>query len=187
MDAEKLDLVEAQIDIGVRVGQPQPLMIVRRIADIRERIVAAPGLLARCGMPDSLQDLHRRFPVSSLLNPSTGRVWGWALNENQIIAPRQTRFVTNDPYAELSLALAGQCCALIADTLCADYLASGNLVELFPEWLRKSWLMYIYRPQRGVTATRVLRVFEWLEDILQRYYGETRLENLLRNRKTNGG
>lgn len=171
VDAHKLDLVDDQIDIGVRVGTPQPLMIVRRIAEIRERIVVAPSLLAKLGKPQDLADLHRRYPVTALLNPSTGRRWDWALNETQQITPRHPRFTTNDPYAELALAVAGQSCSLIADLLCGEYLERGELVELFPEWERQSWLMYLYRPHRSVTSPRVLRVFEWLEEILLKYYG----------------
>ena len=82
VDEARLNAVENCIDMGVRLGlEPQPLMIVRRIAQTRDLFVAAPQLLARVGLPRDLEDLRRRFPASSLINAETGRSWGWPVND----------------------------------------------------------------------------------------------------------
>ena len=173
VDSAKLHLVENQIDMGVRVGfEPDPLMIVRKISEMQDKLVISPRLLARLGQPKDMDDLQKRFPASNLINVNTGRAWGWPINDDLHLYPKQQRFVTDDPYSELSAALAGMTCSLLADYMCNKHLESGRLVELFPEMMRKRWVMYLYRPQRTMTSAHVLAVFDWLTEILRKYYAK---------------
>ena len=172
-DEAKLDAVENQIDIGVRVGlQAEDLMIIRKICDTADRIVASPAYLARHGRPQTLDELADRFPASALINANTNRPWGWPINADLHVFPKNVRFITDNQNNELAAALSGRVCAYISDELCRPYLQSGELVELFPEIPRRPWQMYAYRPQRAVTSPRVLKVFDWLTEILRNVYGE---------------
>lgn len=82
----------------------------------------------------------------------------------------KVRFATDDAYSELNAALSGMVCSLMADYLCNKHIANGDLIELFPEIPRKSWQMYLYRPQQTITAPHVLKVFNWLTEILKDFY-----------------
>ncbi len=171
VDSAKLHLVENQIDIGLRIGfEPDPLMIVRKISEMQDKFVISPLLLAKLGQPKDLDDLQKRFPVSSLINVDTGRSWGWPINDERHLFPKQLRFTTDDPYSELAVALAGMTCSLLSDYMCHEHLKSGRLVELFPDIVRKRWQMFLYRPQRTITSAHVLKVFDWLTEILCKYY-----------------
>lgn len=171
VDFAKLHLIENQIDIGLRVSfEPDPLMIVRKITEMQDKFVISPKLLAKLGQPKDLNDLQKRFPVSNLINVDTGRSWGWPVNDELHLFPKQQRFVTDDPYSELAAVLAGMTCSLVADYMCNKHLANGDLVELFPDIPRKRWQMYLYRPQRTITSPHVLKVFDWLTEILGKYY-----------------
>lgn len=171
VDAAKLHSLENQIDIGLRIGfEPDPLMIVRKIVTMQDKLVISPRLLSELGQPKDLNDLQKRFPVSSLLNVDTGRSWGWPINDDLHLFPKQLRFVTDDPYSELSAVLSGLSCSLMADYMCNKYITNGELVELFTDTPRKSWQMYLYRPQRAMTAPHVLKVFDWLTEILRNLY-----------------
>lgn len=172
VDTARLDSVTHQIDMGVRIGpQPDDMVIARKICDYTDRIVAAPALLARYGVPKSLEELLDRFPVSSLINVGTNRSWGWPFRGGLHVFPKRARLVTDDNENELAAALAGYLCTYIPDELCHAHLASGALVELFPEIPRTPWQMYLYRPQRTVTSPRVLAVFDWMTEILREEYG----------------
>ncbi|MBH5328452.1 LysR family transcriptional regulator [Eikenella sp. S3360] len=169
----KLNAVENQIDIGVRIGmEAEDLMIVRKICDTADKIVAAPSYLARHGTPETLEELAARFPASSLINADTNRPWGWPLNADLHIFPKNIRFVSDDPENELAAVLSGNVAAYLPDYLCRPYLQNGELVELFPDIPRRPWQLYVYRPQRTVTSVRVLKVFDWLTEILRTIYGE---------------
>ena len=163
--------MENQLDIGIRIGtQAEDLMIVRKICDTTDKIVASPAYLARHGTPQSLDELTGRFPASSLINANTNRPWGWPLNAEMHVFPKNIRFITDDPANELAAALAGSVAAYIPEHLCLIHLQNGELLELFPEIPRRSWQLYIYRPQRTVTSGRVLKVFDWLTEVLREMY-----------------
>ena len=173
IDTAPLNLVDNQIDIGIRVGaQPDPRLIVRPIMSFQEAIVAAPALIARLGAPQDVNDLLHRYPLSSMINPETGRVWGWQLGDGQHLNPKQPHFVCNNVQAEIQAALAGRCCAQLVDYLIAPYLANGRLVRLFPDMAMPVWQIYLYRPYLSVTSARVRLVFDLLTAILQRRYGQ---------------
>ena len=86
------------------------------------------------------------------------------------VFPKNIRFITDDPANELAAALAGSVAAYIPEHLCLIHLQNGELLELFPEIPRRSWQLYIYRPQRTVTSGRVLKVFDWLTEVLREMY-----------------
>ena len=79
---------------------------------------------------------------------------------------RIPKFISNHVNNDLASALAGNTISLVARFLCAPYLQSGELVELFPELPRKQWTGYVYRPQRSVPPPRVKLVFDLLAEIL---------------------
>ena len=141
----KLNAVKNQLDIGIRIGtQVEDLMIVRKICDTTDKIVASPAYLARHGTPQSLDELTGRFPASSLIDANTNRPWGWLLNAEMHVFPKNIRFITDDPANELTAALAGCVAAYIPEHLCRTHLQNGKLVELFPEIPRRPWQLYIY-------------------------------------------
>lgn len=174
VNSAKLNIVENQIDIGLRIGfETEPLIITRKICNIKDKLVISPILLKKLGKPKSLYEILECFPTSSLINSNNGRPWGWPIHKNLHVFPKNIRFITDDPYSELSAALSGSVCALISSHLCSEYLKNGQLIELLPEIEKKDWPMYLYRPQRTITALHVVKVFDWLSEILSSYYSNT--------------
>ncbi|HDR1859255.1 LysR family transcriptional regulator [Pasteurella multocida] len=169
-DTAKLNSIENRIDMGVRIGQTaNPDFIVRHIADSRHIFVASPSYLQRHDTPKDVDDMVRHFPMSVLLNPSTGRAWDISLADGKTLVPRHLHFISTDPYAELEATLAGRTIAQLSDLVCRPYLARNELVTLFPEMPCETWKVYLYRPYQTVTPARVLKVFDLLEGILRKY------------------
>ena len=172
VNAARLNNVENQIDIGLRIGsEPESWMVVRHLGYTRELLVAAPSLVEKLGLPADLDDLLARYPTGSQININTGRSWGWPISNTVQVMPKNPRFVCDDAYSELAAVLAGAICALIGDSYCRPHLAAGRLVELLPELERYRWPVFLYRPQRSITSPRVLAVFDWLTDIIGGMYG----------------
>ena len=63
------DVVESQIDIGIRVGSQltSNRFIARSVAKIRHVIVATPALIAKYGIPKTPNDLHN-LPTTLLMD-----------------------------------------------------------------------------------------------------------------------
>ncbi|WP_299842992.1 LysR family transcriptional regulator [uncultured Paracoccus sp.] len=161
--------VMERVDLGVRVG---PLsdsgLIIRQVGKTRDRIVASPELIARHGLPHSLDDLHDNFPLSVILNPNTGRPWPWYLRADYHFHPQRPRIVAGSVGAHLSVALKGIAIGAIQEIVCQPYLQSGALVEILAEEERLSWPLYVWRQQTAVTQPKVRVVFDTIVDSLQR-------------------
>lgn len=161
------DVVDKQIDAGIRFGTPEDSrLIVKKVGTAEDCIVAAPNLLERVGKPRDWQDLQRHYPLAALLNPNTGRPWAWYLSHQYQFVPTNPKFISNAMGNELITALHGQAFACLPRLMCRPYLQSGELVELFPEMERKQWIAYVYRPSRNVVHPRVKLVFDWLAESL---------------------
>ena len=172
VDNTRLNLVEQQIDVGLRMGfEAEPNMVVREILQTREFIVAAPELVKKSGgLPENMDDLQERFPLGALLNQETGRAWPWQIGREQLFTPRRAVFATDDVYSDYAAAIAGRACTLLMEYMCRADLASGRLVRLLPELETPVWKMYAYRPYHTQTSARVLRVFEWLAEAAAAQY-----------------
>lgn len=156
------DVVDEQIDIGIRVGMLRDSRFVARaVSRVSFHIVAAPALLARCGAPDTLQDLAER-PTTVAIDPNSGRPWAWFLAGGQQWLPRTPAFATDDTGVEAEAVLAGVGFGQLAAYLAAPHLRSGRLVEVLPELAPEPWSLSVYRPQRGPVAARIRLVFDRL-------------------------
>jgi DNA-binding transcriptional LysR family regulator len=154
------DVVEQQIDIGIRVGfLRDSSFIARAVTKIAFLAVGTPELIARVGKPTSVQALLD-LPTVALVDTSAGRRWPWYFASGQQFVPRATAFVTDDPEAELSLALSGVGFGQIADCLVMPYIREGRLVQVLKEHTPPPWDLYIYRPQRRPLPARIRVVYD---------------------------
>lgn len=172
-DMNKLDVVSHRIDIGVRIGlEPDPNFIVRKITEIGDVLVASPTLLARLGVPKSLEDLEQRFPFFAQINPATGRAWHFPLNQERTLKPHHICFQSTDIYSGLQAVLQGKAVGLISDFIAKPYLQSGELCQLFKDVEIQKWQLFLYRPYETITPQRVIQVFKLLEEILKEFFTE---------------
>lgn len=167
MDATRLNVVEAQIDIGVRIGNlADSRLIARKIGEISEKIVASPTLLTQTGLPEHITELSKKYPLTGILDTNTGRIWTWYINETLQFTPVKPIIVSSDIYTALNAARAGRAFSHQLDWLADPCIAKGELVEVFADIPKIRWPVYLYRPQRVVTPTRVKVVFDLLVEIL---------------------
>ena len=172
LDVMRLDAIQHRIDIGIRVGrEPDSNFIVKPIAQVQHIFVASPDLLERLGMPEDFEDLRRRYPFGGLIKPETGKAWEFMLDGVNTFAPRHLGFFSTDPDSQIQAALAGRAVVQASDLACKAYLASGELVNILPEIQQEKWQLYLYRPYQIPTPKRVLKVFELLTGLLQKYLG----------------
>ncbi|OOR89458.1 hypothetical protein B0181_07225 [Moraxella caviae] len=165
-DTVRLNVVEHQIDLGVRIGTVQDnRFIVKTVGSTREKIVATPDFLAQHGKPKRWQDLAD-FPLIGCIDHNTGRAENWYFNTDIQITPSRPIALTNDYQSVLPLVQAGLGIGFLLDWQCEPYLQTGDLIELFPKLSRPNWQIYLYRPQRTVTPVRVKVVFDVLAEIL---------------------
>lgn len=154
------DVIEQQIDIGVRVGfLRDSSFVARAAAKITFLSVATPELIARVGVPESIEALAE-LPTVALVDNSAGRVWPWFFEDAQQFTPNNRVFVTDDAETELSMVLQGAGFGQIADCLVRSYIQEGKLLTVLCEFTAPPWDIYVYRPQRGPVPARIRIVYD---------------------------
>lgn len=154
------DVIEEQIDIGIRVGfLRDSSFVARATSKISFLAVATPELIARVGKPAGIQALLD-FPTIALIDKNSGKRWPWYFADGQQFMPRAAAFVTDDPETELSLVLNGIGFGQIADCLAIPHIGAGRLVQVLEEHTPPPWDLYVYRPRRGPVPARIRMVYD---------------------------
>lgn len=155
-----INVVEQQIDIGVRVGfLRDSSFVARAAAKMSFLIVGAPSLIVRMGRPANMRALLD-MPTVGMVDRNTGRPWPWYFKDDQQFVPRNIAFITDDAEAELSLVLAGVGFGQISEALALPHIRAGRLVPVLEEYIPPPWDLYVYRPQRGPISPRVRLVYD---------------------------
>ncbi|KAE9528986.1 LysR family transcriptional regulator [Testudinibacter aquarius] len=167
---KRLNVVEKQIDVGIRIGfAADSNLIARKIGQMHEKIVIAPKLLAKLGKPANFVDLKKRYPLAALADENTGKAWAWHINDDEQIHANP-QFYSQEMNAILAAVKSGRVVGHILDCVCADALATGEVVELFADIPKIQWPVYLYRQQQTAVPARVKFVFEELARIVGRRF-----------------
>ena len=151
------DLIANGVDVAIRFGpHPPSTMSSRLLLETRVLTVAAPPYLDRHGRPTTPHHLAEHSCID-FLDPRTGRPFAWEFvrgGETLPIKVAASLTLTDvDTMIEACIAGAGviQVLALGVEPL----LASGALVELFPEWPDETFPLYAMRPSRRLPPAKV--------------------------------
>jgi len=163
-----VDLIDAGMDLAIRngpVGVGMGLQ-ARHIAHHRSLICAAPSYVERYGMLGTLDDLHRHVAINYSRD---GLAYLWEFlradgTPGELIPP--ARLCLNDLGAMLDAVVAGQGLAWLPDWLVVDGIATGELVNLFPDLTTRLKEIHLIWPEAPHMPTRVRVAIERLSHSL---------------------
>lgn len=154
------NVVEQQIDIGIRVGfLRDSSFVARAVSKISFLAVGAPELVARLGKPATIRALID-MPTIAMVDKNTGKPWPWYFADDHQFVPRSNAFITDDAESELGLVLAGVGFGQIADCLALPHIRAGRLVPVLEAETPPPWDLFVYRPQRGPVPPRIRLVYD---------------------------
>jgi DNA-binding transcriptional LysR family regulator len=151
------DLVSEGIDVAVRFGEPeQSGVIARKLLETRIIACAAPTYLARCSRPKHPSDLVRH---ECLLyrDPVTGLPFPWEFHRaGKVVEVKVTgRLILNDLATKLAACAAGHGISLTVAFGLDSLLASGELIQILPDWAEERYPLYAYHPSRHLPPAKV--------------------------------
>ena len=164
-----VDLVQDGVDCALRIGALQDSSLVgRRIGTMHFVSAAAPSYSARHGLPRKLEELAQHHAVTHF-SGRTGRAFDWDFQvDGQVVTVEMKGMVAvNDADAYLICGLNGlgliQCAAYQA----RQHLASGALVEIFPQWKPVPMPISLIYPHTRLASPKLRAFVSWLTDVFK--------------------
>jgi len=164
-----VDLVGEGIDCAIRVGTLRDSsLIARRLGELAQINVGAPAYLARHGVPLTPADLQHHLAVH-FFSSQSGRDLDWTYwrdGQDHVVPMRSTVSVSSsDAYTASCLAGLGliQAPRLGLEAL----LASGELVEVLPDWRAAPLPVSIVYAHNRHLSGRVRVFVDWVAAVLQ--------------------
>ncbi|AVS83200.1 MULTISPECIES: LysR family transcriptional regulator [Comamonadaceae] len=160
-----VDLVEEGVDVALRVRpnlDDSGSMVVKRLDDARQVLVASPALLARQGTPASVSELARldSMAMSAMDGRSSLRLVGPEGQEE--VVQLTPRYVADDLLTLKFAALAGTGLCWLPDYMCQAELGEGRLVRILPGWSTPRGVVHAVFPSRRGLAPAVRRFLDFL-------------------------
>ncbi|MBF9266111.1 LysR family transcriptional regulator [Paracidovorax cattleyae] len=160
-----VDLVEEGVDVALRVRpnlDDSGSMVVKRLDDVRQVLVASPALLARQGTPATLAELTRMdsMVMSAMDGRASLRLVGPDGREE--VVQLNPRYVADDLLTLKFAALAGTGLCWLPDYMCQAELGEGRLVRILPEWSTPRGVVHAVFPSRRGLAPAVRRFLDFL-------------------------
>jgi DNA-binding transcriptional LysR family regulator len=163
---QALNLIEAEIDLAIRIGTlPDSQLIARQLALHRRVVCASPAYISHHGIPASPEDLAHHAAIRFSL--AADDKWllvhvGRSSQTNQISVQLNGRIRLDDTEALTALAIAGLGIALLPTWAVGPALREGKLVRLLPAWEAQPTrgtpaIWAVYPPKKTVSSK--VRVF----------------------------
>ena len=160
------NLIAEGADLALRIGDlPDSSFIARKLETARRLFVAAPSYIALRGPPASLADLAE-YDVISGPADTGDETWVARRNgriERQTLSPRvRSRSATG----VVACAVAGLGVATGSIWMCADALASGEIVEILADYALDPVQAYVVFPAGRRPSQRARAFSDYLEQAL---------------------
>jgi len=133
---DSLDLIDKEIDVGLRVGSlPDSNLVARRLAVFRTQIHASPQYLERHGEPLHPDDLQHHRVLAMHKHRRNGG-YAWPLNDGSGSVDYRIDpvLVANDPAALKGALLCGEGLMLASDVMVKPYTEQGYVQRVLAGW-----------------------------------------------------
>jgi DNA-binding transcriptional LysR family regulator len=160
-----VDLVEEGYDLAVRIARlPSSSLVCRRLASTRMILCASPTYLREHGTPAHPSEIASHAVMAySLL--STGETWQFEAPDRAqgIVSVKVTpRLHSNSGETCCAAALRHQGIVLQPSFLVGEYLKSGALVEVLPQYRSFEFGVYAVYPTRKHVTAKVRVLIDFL-------------------------
>jgi DNA-binding transcriptional LysR family regulator len=166
LNDRKLDLIEENMDLAIRVGVlDDSNLIARKLSKVHFAVCASPSYLREHGEPRHPAELvdHEVLVYS---NVSVGQQWSYQDAGKQVSPRMKYRLSANNGEFLAAVASRGQAIVNGPSALLQDYIDTGELLPILTDYPLAEAGMYAVYPPGRLVAGRV----RMLSDTLYRYF-----------------
>ncbi|MGH6773466.1 LysR family transcriptional regulator [Brucella tritici] len=173
IDDQMVDIVAEGFDAGIRYGDrvPQDMIGVPLTGPLQWIVVGSPVLISRVGRPEAPDDLLRLPCIETRLGDNSRYAWelgnGASLRRVDVKGP----ICANETEQAVEAALSGIGFAYCLEPLVQNYLDTGALEAVLPDWASEGPPLTMYYPSRRQVPSGLRRLI----DIIREDQGLTKL------------
>ena len=157
-----VDLVEAGLDLAIRVGDlADPTLIARRIGTTRRVTVASSAYLTRRDRPSVPSDLARHDCII-YTRLATGNRWHFAGRDGPIVVDVSGRFRADNSEAVREAVLGGAGIAVVPTWLFPDEIEDGHVTILLEQFEPRQLPIHVVYPSRRQLPAKVRAMIDYL-------------------------
>jgi DNA-binding transcriptional LysR family regulator len=155
-----VDLIGEGYDCAIRVGYLQDSnLLAKLVGPVYAKWVASPGYVEAYGAPETPEELVTHECVMQGTES-----WPAVVGDKIISMNPQGRFKADNGAALIAATLAGIGIAVLPVDLIEDHLASGDLVEVMPQFPPPKLGIYVVRPRAQNPSRKVSVLTEMLTE-----------------------
>lgn len=168
IEDKQIDLVDAGIDLAIRIADlPDSSLVARRIAICKYVVCASPNYFKNNGTPVTPEDLERHNCLSFQFWDTPNR-WHFLSNDDQFRSVKiRGEVVSNNSLALRQILLVGGGITMAPTFLVGDDIANGRLIQVLDKYQCKSISIYAVYPHRKYLAAKVRAFINFLSDHIQ--------------------
>jgi DNA-binding transcriptional LysR family regulator len=154
-------------DVAVRFGPPDAAsLITRKLVETRVLTCAAPSYLDQHGVPLTPHDLAHHECLL-FRDPQTGRPFPWEFHRGSEVVQAEVagRLVMDDPSAAVTACASGQGVFQSLELGLSPWLASGQLVQILPDWADERYPLFAYHPSRHLPPAKVRAFIDFVQEV----------------------
>lgn len=169
-DDRFVDMIEEGFDLAIRITRLDDSgLIAKKLSDFRVYACATPDFVAKYGPLPHPQELSRVPVIIDTNSRSHNSVKFVEPDGSQISVAVSGPIEVNSPQATLRAARASLGIAMVPDFIAKPYIASGELVSLFDEYLTKDRGIYAVYPHRRYLPAKVRVFVDYLHGWFRKY------------------
>ena len=163
-----VDLIADNVDCVIRGGELRDQSLVaRRVGNVEFSTVASPAYLQQHGTPQHPRDLESGHNSVIYFSPVTQRRYPLEFQHNGevIEMTNPSTLAVNEANAYTTSLLSGQGVGQITSYQAREYLKSGELVQILPEWTQPLLPVYVVYPPNSHLSAKVRAFVDWVVEI----------------------
>jgi LysR family transcriptional regulator, regulator for bpeEF and oprC len=163
-----VDLISDNVDCVIRGGElVEQSLVARRVANLEMITVASPDYLKRHGVPQHPNDIEEKHTTVAFFSARTGRMYPEVFEKDgeTIELVGTYKVSVNDSNAHTEALLAGLGVSQAARFSVAPYLASGQLVQVLPDWSRAPIPVHVVYPPNRHLSAKVRAFVDWTAEL----------------------
>jgi DNA-binding transcriptional LysR family regulator len=167
LDDRVIDLVEAGIDVALRMGAlDDSAATARKLAAGRRLVLGAPAYFARAGVPANPAALLGHEAVI-YMHSSAGKAWSFRQGGTEVSVNMSGRLHVSAAEGMRAALLAGIGLAVSSEWMFAPELARGEIQAVLTDWTLPGIDLWALFPTGRMASAKARAFAEWVEGIMR--------------------